>query len=171
MKRNTNVLLENVITIYQSENGVEVPGTRLVTKNVTEDAFYINLFRHIRVGGQLLYLDDLYDSVSNATGLDMIMAIEDDSPTYTEHKLDTAYNSGGDGSSDTDVEYYGEKLFATETTLIQLRLIKDESDAAEIIFGYRNINYTVAANRRLHIYYKLSKPSGTVVTAASALSS
>jgi hypothetical protein len=162
------VKFNNTLRIWQSENGIKVSGSEIEVKNTTEDQFYVQLFHEIKDGTGALVLDDLYDSVSNPTGEDGIVVIQDDGST--EDQLDTAFNSGGDGVDDTYIEYYGEKLYAAAEGFVQVRLYKDYGAGGEVRLGYANIGYNVAAGRRLHIYYKLSKPSGTIQAAEDAVS-
>lgn len=158
------IKFHNTIRIWQSENGVKVPDSEIEVKNVTEDAFYIQLFHEIYDGTGALVLDDLHDG---ATGDDGIVVLQDDDATLDQ--LTTTYNTGGDGVDDTYIEYYGEKLYAAAEGFHQVRLYKNYDVAGEVRLGYANVNYSVAAGRRLHIYYKLSKPSGTIVTAEDAV--
>lgn len=164
---NDKIGFHNTIRIWQSENGIKVPDSEIKVKNVTEDAFYVQLFHEIYDGTGALVLDDLYNASSNPTGEDGIVVVQDDDTT--EDQLDTAYNSGGDGVDDTYIEYYGEKLYAAAEGFHQVRLYKDYGAGGEVRLGYANVNYTVAAGRRLHIYYKLSKPSGTIQSAEDAI--
>jgi hypothetical protein len=161
------IKLHNTIKIWQSEDGIKVPGSEIEITNVTEDQFYVQLFHEIKDGTGALTLDDLYDSVGNPTGEDGIVVIQDDDTT--EDQLDTAFNTGGDGVDDTYIEYYGEKLYAAAEGFHQVRLYKDYGAGGEVRLGYANVNYSVAAGRRLHLYYKLSKPSGTIQTAEQAI--
>ncbi|MEM4326356.1 MAG: hypothetical protein QXU40_03575 [Candidatus Pacearchaeota archaeon] len=156
----------NTIKIWQSENGIKVPDSEVELKNVTENSFYIQLFREIYNGTGALALTDLYNGT---TGDDGIVVVQSGGTVLD--KLNTSYNSGGNGTTDTYIEYYGEKLYTTAKTIIQVRLYRDYNVTGEVRLGYANVNYSVAAGRRLHIYYKLSKPSGTIQSAEEALSS
>ena len=161
VKQSDSLKIEGIITLMQSENGKIVKDATKVVKNTISDYLFIQLFHEMYDGTGSLHMDDL---CSAGTGVkDGIVARYSSDPSLYE-QLNTTYNSGGDGSDDTEIEYYGESNAALDAdrTYNAIYLLKDfdtDPPTSGQLFAYRSVSYTVLEDRRLHVYYKIRKPA------------
>lgn len=143
--------------------------------NTIHDNFYNQVVDAIEAtGNTTIRFDNLYTGANWATNKDGIIHLdEDDWNDYSEHTYvaygsdltgveadlcTTSVNAGGT-TSDTYIEFYGEKLHATAFTIAGIAISNQFTQSGEWTLAYRAVSVSISANRRAHIYYRVGKSS------------